>query len=64
MIKIERRPRETNQQLIRRFNSALLQDGALQEFKDRQYFVRQPSRNLRRQNSLRVAALAQKRQRY
>lgn len=63
-MKTERRPRETNQQLIRRFNRDVLMDGRLQEFKDSQFATKTPSRNLRRANAVRVAALISKRQRY
>jgi|GEM_PF-2218152 len=57
-MKAERRPRETNQQLIRRFNRDVLQDGRLLEFKDRQFFVRVVSRNLRRSSAVRRAELS------
>lgn len=63
-MKTERRPRETNQQLIRRFNRDVLMDGKLLEYKERQFFTKKTSRNLRRKNALRVAALTQARQRY
>ena len=58
-MKAERRPRETNQQLIRRFNRDVLQDGRLLEFKDRQFFVKKLSRNLRRKSAVKRAELAQ-----
>lgn len=63
-MKIERKPRQTNQQAIRDFNKQVLVDGLLQEFKDRQYFIKEPSRNMRRKNALRRAELAAKYQLY
>lgn len=57
-MKAERRPRETNQQLIRRFNRDVMQDGRLLEFKERQFFVKKLSRNLRRTNAVRRAELS------
>lgn len=57
-MKAERKPRETNQQLIRRFNRDVLLDGRLVEFKERQFFVKEPSRNIKRSSAVRRAELS------
>lgn len=63
-MKIERRARETNQQLARRFNRAILLDGRLIEFKERRYFVKPLSRNMKRKRAVRSAEIAKKYQTY
>ncbi len=63
-MKIERRPRETNQQLIRRFSREILIDGRLLEFKDKQFFIKEPSRRMKRQKAVRSAEIAKKYQEY
>ena len=63
-MKIERRPRETNQQLIRRFSREILMDGLLLRFKDKQFFVKEPSRRMKRKKAVRSAEIAKKYQEY
>lgn len=59
-MKVERKPKETNQQLIRRFTRDVVMDGRLDEFKERQYFIKPLSRNMRRKRATKSAEIAAK----
>lgn len=63
-MKTERRPRETNQQLNRRFNREIMLDGRLLEYKEKQYFTKPLSRNMKRKRAVRSAQIAKQYQAY
>jgi ribosomal protein S21 len=56
-IVVSRKEKETNHQVIRRFNRGTQQNKALKEVRDRQHFEKAMTRNARRRVAARRAAL-------
>jgi ribosomal protein S21 len=54
---ISRKERETNQQVLRRFNRLTQQDEKLKKVRDKKYFVKEVSRSMRKQSSVRKEQL-------
>lgn len=61
---VTRKEKETNQQVLRRFNRLLQQDVKLQKVRDKRYFVKEPNRFTRLQSALRRELLRKNRQWY
>lgn len=61
---VARKEKETNQQVLRRFNRLIQQDSKLKKVRDRKFFVKEPNRFARLQNALRKDVLRKTRQWY
>ena len=61
---VTRKEKETNQQVLRRFNRIATQDAKLKIVRDRKYFVKEPNRFARLQGGIRREVLRKLRQWY
>lgn len=61
---VTRKEKETNQQVLRRFNRLAQQDTKLKKVRDRKYFAKAPNRFTRLQSALRKEQLRKSRQWY
>lgn len=58
---VVRKERETNQQVLRRFNRLTLQDRKLHKAREKQFFAKEPNRFARLQSALRRESLRRNR---
>lgn len=61
---VTRKERETNQQVLRRFNRAAQADQLLKKARDSRHFVKEPNRFFRRMAALRKEMLRRTKQWY
>jgi ribosomal protein S21 len=61
---VSRKEKETNQQVLRRFNRLLQQDPKLKKVRDRRFFLKDPNRFARMQSAIRKEQLRKTRQWY
>jgi len=61
---ITRKEKETNQQVLRRFNRLLQAHSKLKKVRDKMYFVKEPNRFARRTAAVRKQQLRDERQWY
>jgi hypothetical protein len=61
---VTRKEKETNQQVLRRFNRLIQQDTKLKKVRDRKNFIKEPNRFARLQSALRKIQLRDDKQWY
>lgn len=61
---VVRKEKETNQQVLRRFNRLLQAHNLLRSVRDRQFFVKEPNRFARKTGAVRRSQLRDERQWY
>ncbi len=61
---VTRKEKETNQQVLRRFNRLMQQDVKLKKVRDKKNFAKEPNRFARLQSALRKAQLRDEKQWY
>ena len=61
---VSRKEKETNQQVLRRFNRLVQQDPKLKKVRDRKHFLKEPNRFARQQSAVRKEQLRKGRQWY